>query len=216
MSAPYKRDCGETLEDFLTRCRTVNNRLLHTGKPIKRAVEIEPVFIPRWFHQSATESFAEYPAVAHNTTALTDDKAYLPVGNDNNVHTAELIQNIQITNAASTATLATTAGSIAEVEHMRLTCSALGAARTCDISIADGTNTTTIWSSLGANVASGADFAIWPVDVSTYYAGAVALIGTQVTITPACYIEIDSSDIAGAETMDLYVHWKAKRVAGFE
>jgi len=198
----------------MRRCRTLSNAQLQTGRRITSEVEIPPAGLAQVFHENATEAFRNFAPITYYGGNI--DKAYWPVGQDSNVSTQELIQNIQITNAASTATLAADASNMAEIEFMRITCSALAAARTLDISIADGTNTVPIWSSLGANVASGADFAIWPVDVSTYYAGAVALIGTQISITAASYLEMDSSDIAGAETMDLYVHWKAKRVGGLE
>lgn len=157
-----------------------------------------------------------YPPVTRNDAILTEGKGYIPVGGDNNVHSAEPIQNVQNDAATAAHNLIPTAGNIAEIQLIRVLSSATAAGRGLNIRLTDATRDIDIWESGAGGVAGGDDYVVFPVDLSNIYVPSTQAWGFPLTVHAGTYLTMTSTGLMAAETHDVYVHWKVKRVAGFE
>jgi hypothetical protein len=94
-----------------------------------------------------------------------------------------------------------------DVYGIYIVASALAANRDINVSLYDGTRLIPIYDS-GAppNWASGEDFLVWPVDLSTYMTGAIAVIGqAPLKFNRTMYLYGTATGLAGVETFDIYL-----------
>lgn len=154
---------------------------------------------------------AVYRPVKRSTDTL---QTYYPVG-DGSMLDAGALGFSQTDATTRSVDIQPAVGTMYEIHSIRLIMSATAAGRTGSLNWYDGAQTVPIWDSGGANMATGADFLIYPVDVSTYMTAAIDLIGSPpLKVINTQYIRMTNTDLAAAETMTMRYRYDTKAIGG--
>lgn len=208
-------DSGESYEEYQARLiRLAGTQQARVRKKMEDHhgnVIVDPVAVSGITNEDDTTS----PIVPPTRYDPTLDLQYYPVGIN-----ADLLQVGSLGDAVVTATTRTVdiqpaLGRIFEIQSIAFFSTALAAGRTATLSWYDGINTVPIWLSGAAGVASGDEYLIYPVDMSTLMTGSADLIGSPpLRLINGQYIRFANTDLAAAETFTLRYRYDTRFIGG--
>ena len=208
-------DSGESYEEYQARLiRLAGTQQVRVRKKMEDAqgnVIVEPVAVSGVTNEDDTTS----PVVPPTRYEPALDLQYYPVSIN-----ADLLQTGTLGTVITDATTRTqdiqpTLGTIFEIHSISFIASALAAGRTATLNWYDGVNTVPIWLSGAAGVASGDEYLIFPVDLSTLMTGAADLIGVSpLRLINSQYIRFANTDLAAAETFRLRFRYDTRVMGG--